>query len=494
MIISRKILSRFVIKINYSFKESNELNELYDDVVNPPASKTESDNTDTKAKSSMPSTQSSHAGKRYATYLGHLTWWTTEADILEAFNSIGIRDILEIKFHENRQNGQSKGFCIVIFSSEASVKAGMDKIRTIQIHGNTPLLTYCTKQSLAQFEKSASNDASNPSSSGSAILGAASNNRTASGTSNGRLPPPLMSAPTIGAQLGFSVRGSSSLMGRASSNRSSGGALPLNIPNLSQGIQNLFMSGFNLPSTLSNAGSGLIPTPQIALPGASGTNAHINPNFLQQSGLNQTGVGANPLLQAQLGASVMRPQLDQFNRSVVQNYSSGQSSKISDAEFDSIMKKNKTVSSTAISRAVQDAANGNYSRAIETLVTAIALIGQSKIAHDDRCKILINSLKDTKNGIEEKSYGSKSGSGSRRRRRSYSRSGSDEGADDDYRSSGSRRHHRSSRPRSRSRTPRGSRGSEDRHRRSSNGGGRDYYSSAGGGGRGSNSPAYRYRQ
>lgn len=71
------------------------------------------------------------------------------------------------------------------------------------------------------------------------------------------------------------------------------------------------------------------------------------------------------------------------------------------------MKKNKTVSSTAISRAVQDAANGNYSRAIETLVTAIALIGQSKIAHDDRCKILINSLKDTKNGIEEKSYGSK---------------------------------------------------------------------------------------
>lgn len=86
----------------------------------------------------------------------------------------------------------------------------------------------------------------------------------------------------------------------------------------------LFMSGFNLPSTLSNAGSGLIPTPQIALPGASGTNAHINPNFLQQGGLNQTGgVGTNPLLQAQLSATVMRPQLDQFNRSMVQNYTSG---------------------------------------------------------------------------------------------------------------------------------------------------------------------------
>lgn len=81
--------------------------------------------------------------------------------------------------------------------------------------------------------------------------------------------------------------------------------------------------------------------------------------------------------------------------------------KISEAEFDDIMEKNKTVSSTAINRAVADAACGNYSRAIETLVTAISLIKQSKIANDDRCKILITSLQDTLHGIEMKSYGSK---------------------------------------------------------------------------------------
>ncbi|CDS40916.1 Nucleotide binding alpha beta plait [Echinococcus multilocularis] len=431
-------------------QESNELAELYDDVIIPPSSKPEHTSSDSK--------------------------WSTDVDIQEAFSSIGIRDILEIKFHENRQNGQSKGFCVIVFGSESSVKIGMEKISKIEINGQQPVLTYCTKQSLALFEKAASNDGIIQNSSASALLGAASNSRIPSGSTS----------------LGFSMRGSSSLMGRASSSRSAGGALSLGIPNLSQ---DLLMSGFSLPTTLSaNPGSSLIPTPPLAIPGTSGANAHINPSFLQQGGLNQAGaVGANSLLQTQLGASVLRPQLDQFGRSVVQPYTPGQTSKISEAEFEDIMEKNKTVSSTAINRAVPDAACGNYSRAIETLVTAISLIKQSKIANDDRCKILIDSLQDTLHGIEMKSYGSKGGGsssgGSRRRRRSYSNSGSE---GDDYR--GGSRHHRSSRHRSRSRSPRGSRNDDKRHRSSRNEhdrlGGRDYY--------GSGSPSYRestrYRQ
>lgn len=50
---------------------------------------------------------------------------------------------------------------------------------------------------------------------------------------------------------------------------------------------------------------------------------------------------------------------------------------------------------------------GEFASAIETLVTAISLIKQSKIAADDRCRILISSLQDTLHGIESKSYGSK---------------------------------------------------------------------------------------
>ncbi|KER20595.1 hypothetical protein T265_10894 [Opisthorchis viverrini] len=144
--------------------------------------------------------------------------------------------------------------------------------------------------------------------------------------------------------------------------------------------------------------------------------------------------------------------------------------KLSESEFEDILQRNKTVSSSAINRAVQDAASGDYASAIETLVTAISLIKQSKIANDDRCRILINSLQDTLHGIESKSYGTKSSS--RRRRRSYSDSGS-EGGVDDYGGSSRRHRERGNRSRSRDRSDR-----HDRHRRSrdrTSGTGNSYY-------------------
>lgn len=65
---------------------------------------------------------------------------------------------------------------------------------------------------------------------------------------------------------------------------------------------------------------------------------------------------------------------------------------MSEAEFEEIMNRNRTVSSSAITRAVSDAAANDYASAIETLVTAISLIRQSRVSNDDRCKVLISSL------------------------------------------------------------------------------------------------------
>lgn len=53
---------------------------------------------------------------------------------------------------------------------------------------------------------------------------------------------------------------------------------------------------------------------------------------------------------------------------------------LSEAEFEEIMNRNRTVSSSAISRAVSDASAGDFASAIETLVTAISLIRQSKVS------------------------------------------------------------------------------------------------------------------
>jgi len=55
-------------------------------------------------------------------------------------------------------------------------------------------------------------------------------------------------------------------------------------------------------------------------------------------------------------------------------------SQISENEFEELMSKNRHVSSNAITRAVSDASVGDFSSAIETLVTAISLIKQSKVS------------------------------------------------------------------------------------------------------------------
>ena len=38
--------------------------------------------------------------------------WTTDRDLKEFVGSVGVTDLLEIKFYENRANGQSKGFVL----------------------------------------------------------------------------------------------------------------------------------------------------------------------------------------------------------------------------------------------------------------------------------------------------------------------------------------------------------------------------------------------
>ena len=81
------------------------------------------------------------------------------------------------------------------------------------------------------------------------------------------------------------------------------------------------------------------------------------------------------------------------------SYSSGV-----DLEFQEALEKNRIVSSSAISRAVQDASLGHYGTAVETLVTAMSLIKQSKCAQDERCKLFVASLQDTKKSIEDKYY------------------------------------------------------------------------------------------
>uniref|UniRef100_A0A8C6UM29 Cleavage and polyadenylation specificity factor subunit 6 n=1 Tax=Neogobius melanostomus TaxID=47308 RepID=A0A8C6UM29_9GOBI len=93
--------------------------DLYDDVISPSANNGDApedrDYLDSApgategGKSAPANVVYTYSGKRIALYIGNLTWWTTDEDLTEAIRSIGITDVLEIKFFENRANGQSKG-------------------------------------------------------------------------------------------------------------------------------------------------------------------------------------------------------------------------------------------------------------------------------------------------------------------------------------------------------------------------------------------------
>ena len=142
---------------------SAENNDLYDDVITAGSNKDEDKNTSsgsltvTPKKEDTPDSagqvgRGSQDGKKWQLYIGNLTWWTTDQDIQDNVQNLGVSDFLEVKFYENRANGQSKGFCCVSLGSEASMRKVMDNFNKKELHGQKPVVTYATKQALHQFE------------------------------------------------------------------------------------------------------------------------------------------------------------------------------------------------------------------------------------------------------------------------------------------------------------------------------------------------------
>lgn len=67
-------------------------------------------------------------------------------------NSVGVADFQEVKFFENRANGQSKGFCVITLGSEGSMRLCLERLPKHELHGQKPIVTLPTKQALNQFE------------------------------------------------------------------------------------------------------------------------------------------------------------------------------------------------------------------------------------------------------------------------------------------------------------------------------------------------------
>ncbi|XP_037098557.1 cleavage and polyadenylation specificity factor subunit 6 [Syngnathus acus] len=498
--------------------------DLYDDVISPSANNGDApedrdylDALPTQGgsdggKSAPPNVVYTYSGKRIALYIGNLTWWTTDEDLTEAIRSIGITDVLEIKFFENRSNGQSKGFALVCVGSEGSSRKLTELLSKRELHGQNPIVAPCNKQSLSQFEmQSRKSKHSNQSGqmSGEGKAGPPGGGRAGfpmgSRGSRGRFPgppggpaldrfpgsigpggpPPHFPGAGLRPDLIRHQDGHLDIAFNPGSWRDRGGLpgpprpppgppgppgpppgqglpLPLGPPNRGDRPPPpvLFPGQFGqpplgpLPPGPPPPGYGPPPGPPppqqgppppgpfpprppgpigppLALappphlggppPGGPPPAPHVNPAFFPPPGGNNMPPNDS---RGPPGPNDPYGRPPPYERG---DYGPGgrdmESSRtpLSEAEFEEIMNRNRAISSSAISRAVSDASAADYGSAIETLVTAISLIKQSKVSADDRCKVLISSLQDCLHGIESKSYGSTRRERSRERDHSRSR-------------------------------------------------------------------------
>ncbi|KAG4069465.1 hypothetical protein HA402_001764 [Bradysia odoriphaga] len=503
--------------------------DLYDDVIATPSSEpherglnTDTPNSQGDRPDSIDTNGSfahmnnmgpNHIGRRHQLYVGNLTWWTTDQDITDACHDIGVSDFQDVKFFENRANGQSKGFCVISLASETSMRLCMERLPKKDLHGQSPVVTLPTKQALSQFESQQKTRAVPP-----------------TVNNNGPRPPgPIMSGP----QSGFPPPPGppNRMMGNPNGGppqyrpphmqgppmqgppvQQNQGPPRMQPPPMHQGMQGPMGPQQQGPPRYHNQNQWNGPprpngpirpcppsgppqhrpmyqggAPQGGMPrgprpewnrppmhggyqqgppgpgpnhnhnqsgphmqqprgpppgmmggpgGPQGPAPHVNPAFFNQGGpphgppQHQGPPIGPPHGQAPMNShqpTHFQPQNGpRWPGPVKPSGPPGfpeqvMAPQLSEVEFEEIMARNRTVSSSAIARAVSDAAAGEYTSAIETLVTAISLIKQSKVAQDERCKILISALQDTLHGIESKNYNSRR-ERSRSRERSHRRS------------------------------------------------------------------------
>ncbi|XP_054656042.1 cleavage and polyadenylation specificity factor subunit 6 isoform X3 [Dunckerocampus dactyliophorus] len=451
--------------------------DLYDDVISPSANNGDApedrDYLDSLpsqggtegGKTAPPNVVYTYSGKRIALYIGNLTWWTTDEDLTEAIRSIGITDVLEIKFFENRANGQSKGFALVCVGSDGSSRKLMDLLSKRELHGQNPIVTPCNKQSLSQFEMQSRKSNQSGQMSGEGKAGPPGTGRSGfpmGSRGRGRFPgPPGPGGDRFPGSVGPGgppphfhggmqgpPRPPPGPPGPPGPPPGQGLPLPLGPPNRGDRPPPpvLFPGQFGqpplgpLPPGPPPPGYGPPPGPPppqqgppppgpfpprppgpigppLALappphmggppPGGPPPAPHVNPAFFPPPGSNNMP----PNDRGPPGPNDPYGRPPPYERG---DYGPGgrdmdaSRTPLSEAEFEEIMNRNRAISSSAISRAVSDASAADYGSAIETLVTAISLIKQSKVSADDRCKVLISSLQDCLHGIESKSYGSAS--------------------------------------------------------------------------------------
>lgn len=333
--------------------------------------------------------------KSKTVYVGNLTWWTTDQDLINACASLNVRDINNVKFFENRANGQSKGYCAIDVASLNSAKTLMHELRNVTIHNEHPYVAIASKTPLYYFETA---------------LGIKNDDKTTKKgpggfdgpppPAMGGMPPGLPPMPLPGMpHPGMPHPGMHGLpppppgmLGPPRMHRPPGCPLPppMPLPPPPMGVSPMLPPPPDLsrPPTLPMqfmpmcTVPGMMPgmLPPGPIPQAPGA-AHVNPAFLPSS----------------------TPKMEDVMTSHEKN---------------DMIDKNHQVCKTAILRAYESCDTRDYDQAEGTVAAALKIIKMSAVSEDARSKSFITDLEECLAYVQKRQKKSKSQStrsGSHRR-------------------------------------------------------------------------------
>ncbi|KAI5086704.1 cleavage and polyadenylation specificity factor subunit 6 isoform X3, partial [Silurus meridionalis] len=338
-------------------------------------------------------------GGRFSVYIGNFNWWTSDNDLMTMARKQGVKDIIEIKFAENRTNGQSKGYAEIVVSTEESLRRLLETLPQCKINGEKVECRHVSRKNLAEFEALARKRIPlrlNPKSDSERAEG-----RNSSASSPSDLPPlplPLAFPPVKPPPLMPPFYNTP--------------PPPLPPPPLFSTPPPLFhppSHHVQIPNThhIPHAHIPHAHIPNTHMPNAHILNAHTHNSHTPSLHINPAFFPPNPA--ARLGTT----------------NSSGSRARFSqpgDADFEELINRNRTIASSAITKAISAATSGDIRMAIETLYTATAVIKQSRVFFDKRCRVLVESLNDCLNSVETKCFPSSKRHRSRERARSRTRS------------------------------------------------------------------------
>ncbi|KIH43897.1 hypothetical protein ANCDUO_26090, partial [Ancylostoma duodenale] len=172
--------------------------DLYDDAIAPSSGEKSLAPTPVRPAHQNGGTTHSSDGKRYCCYIGNLVWWATDADVGLHIKALGIPDLIDMKFFENRTNGQSKGFALLVLGSDASVRTITEQMPQRQIHGQSPVILPYTKASLNRLDEATSKMQSRPDTKQNKKDEAINMGTIRIGAGAGPTGPPPMMGPRMG--------------------------------------------------------------------------------------------------------------------------------------------------------------------------------------------------------------------------------------------------------------------------------------------------------